>query len=54
MLAGYGNFPDASKLSPPEAGAVRVDMEEIDRFIAGAAEDFPPHAEALGMLEDAA
>ena len=54
MLAGYGNFPDASKLRPPGPDVVLVDMDEIDRFIAAAAEAFPPHAEALGMLEAAA
>ena len=54
MLAGYGNFPDASKLSPPGPDAARVDMDEVDRFIAEAAKAFPPHAKALGMLEAAA
>jgi len=54
MLAGYGNFPDASKLSPPGPDVARVDMDEIDRFIAECARAFPRHAEALGMLEDAA
>jgi hypothetical protein len=54
MLAGYGNFPDTSKLSPPGPDAARVDMDEIDRFIAAAAAAFPPHGEALGMLEAAA
>ena len=54
MLAGYGNFPDESKLSPPGPEAAVVDMEEIDRFVADCAKEFPPHAEALGMLEDAA
>ena len=54
LLAGYGNFPDESKLRPPGPDAALVDMDEIDRLIAGGAEAFPPHAEALGMLEDAA
>ena len=54
MLAGYGNFPDASKLTPPGPDVALVDMDEIDRFIAAAAEAFPPHVEALGMLEAAA
>ncbi|MBA3512215.1 MAG: tryptophan 7-halogenase [Sphingomonas sp.] len=54
MLAGYGNFPDASKLRPPGPDIVPVDMDEIDRFIAECAKTFRPHSEALGMLEDAA
>ena len=54
MLAGYGNFPDATKLRPPEADVARVDMGEIDRFVADCAKSFPPHAEALGLLEHAA
>jgi 2-polyprenyl-6-methoxyphenol hydroxylase-like FAD-dependent oxidoreductase len=54
MLAGYGNFPDVSKLRPPGPDAALVDMDEIDRFIGAGSEAFPPHAEALGMLEDAA
>src|SRR4030095_10211261 len=54
MLAGYGNFPDASKLRPPGPDIALVDMDEIARFIAAATEAFPPHVEALGMLEAAA
>ncbi len=54
LLAGYGNFPDATKLRPPGPDAALVDMDAIDRLIAESAKDFPPHAEALGMLEDAA
>jgi len=51
MLAGYGNFPDPSRLQPPGSDIVHIDMDAIDRFIAEAAQPFPPHAEALGMLE---
>src|SRR5688572_8743362 len=54
MLAGYGDFPDASKLSPPGPDAAQVDMDAIDRFITECVKAFAPHAEALGMLEDAA
>ncbi|MGI8611328.1 MAG: tryptophan halogenase family protein [Sphingomicrobium sp.] len=54
MLAGYGNFPDESKLSSPGLDVALVDMDEIDRLVADWAKAFPPHAEALGMLEDAA
>ncbi len=52
MLAGYGNFPDQSRLGPP--GPERVDMGAIDRFIAGCALNFPTHAEALGRMREAA
>ena len=51
MLAGYGNFPDPSRLSPPGPDIVHIDMAAIDRFIADAARPFPPHLEALGRLE---
>ena len=54
MLAGYGNFPDPSRLSPPEPDVQRIDMDAIDRFIAGCAMNFPTHAEALGQLREAA
>ncbi|MEO8548192.1 MAG: tryptophan halogenase family protein [Sphingomicrobium sp.] len=54
MLAGYGNFPDASRLQPPGPDIVLVDMAAIDRFVAEAARAFPPHLEALGILEAAA
>jgi hypothetical protein len=53
MLAGYGNFPDPSRLGPPGPDIARIDMDEIDRFIAECARAFPPHVEALGLLEGA-
>lgn len=54
MLAGYGNFPDPSRLKPPGPDIALVDMDAIDRFIAEAAQAFPPHLEALGMNKAAA
>jgi hypothetical protein len=54
MLAGYGNFPDASKLQPPGPDIQIVDMDQIDRFVSGCAMNFPSHAEALGKLREAA
>jgi 2-polyprenyl-6-methoxyphenol hydroxylase-like FAD-dependent oxidoreductase len=54
MLAGYGNFPDASKLQPPGADIQKIDMDEIDKFVTGCAMNFPSHAEALGKLQNAA
>ena len=53
MLAGYGNFPDDSRITPPGPDVERFDMAEIDRFIAGCALNFPPHDEALERLAEA-
>lgn len=54
MLAGYGNFPDPSKLKPPGPDIQHIDMDSIDRFIAGCALNFPTHTEALAQLREAA
>lgn len=54
LLAGYGNFPDPGRLRPPGGDIALVDMARIDRFIAGCAMNFPPHAEALERLRQAA
>jgi hypothetical protein len=54
MLAGYGNFPDDSRIRPPGDDIQMFDLAEVDRFIAGCAMNFPPHDEALGMLKEAA
>ena len=54
LLAGYGNFPDDSRLQPPGDDIEHVDMAEIDRFVAGCAMNFQPHRDALGMLSEAA
>ena len=49
LLAGYGNFPDESRLTPPGCDIVRVDMAEVERFVRGCALNFPTHGEALAM-----
>jgi hypothetical protein len=54
MLAGYGNFPDETMLTPPGADIAPVDMAEVERFVAGCAMNFPGHADALGRLKEAA
>lgn len=54
MLAGYGNFPDDSRITPPGSDIEQYDMDEIDRFIAGCALNFPPHDQALDLLAKAA
>ena len=54
MLAGYGNFPDDSRIGPPGPDVELFDMAEIDRFIAGCALNFPPHDQALKLLAKAA
>ncbi len=54
MFAGYGNFPDASKLRPPGDDVEHIDMAEIDRFITGCALNYPSHESALDMLRQAA
>lgn len=51
LFAGYGQFPDAAKLRPPEADLPLGDMAGIDRFIAGCAMNFPSHDELLARLE---
>jgi hypothetical protein len=50
LLAGYGQFPDAAKLVPPEADLPLADLAEIDRFVAGCALNFAPHDELLARL----
>ena len=54
MLAGYGNFPDDSRIRPPGDDIEQFDLAEIDRFITGCAMNFPPHEKALGLLRVAA
>ena len=53
LLAGYGQFPDAAKMSPPEADLPITDMTKIDRFIAGCSRNFSSHDELLARLESA-
>lgn len=50
LLAGYGVFPEAAKLKPPEPGLGDADMQEIDRFVSGCASNFPLHDIALAAL----
>lgn len=54
MLAGYGNFPDDSRIRAPGEDIRIHDMAEIDRFIAGCAFNYPSHESALDMLKEAA
>ncbi|GEN98384.1 tryptophan halogenase [Novosphingobium sediminis] len=53
LFAGYGQFPDAARLRPPEADLPLADMAKIDRFIAGCALNFPAHDDLLARLEEA-
>lgn len=50
LLAGYGNFPDPSKLRPVEPQLRTADMAEIARFIDGCAANYPMHTDALAKL----
>ncbi len=50
LLAGYGTFPPAAKLVASTKGMDLADMEQIDRFIAGCAQNFPSHRAALAKL----
>ena len=51
LMAGYGNFPAAGKLVKP---ARAIDLDEVDRFVAGCASNFPSHADALARLANPA
>ncbi len=53
LLAGYGNFPDASLLKPPGPDIMAIDMAQIDRFVSGCAMNFPSHLESLARLDQA-
>jgi tryptophan 6-halogenase len=50
LMAGYGAFPGAAKMKPPEAGLRVADMARIARFIDGCAANFPAHGDALAAL----
>ncbi len=54
MLAGYGNYPDDSRIRPPGHDIQLFDLAEVDRFVAGCAMNYPLHRDALGMLKAAA
>jgi tryptophan 6-halogenase len=49
LLAGYGQFPDATQIDPA-APRPPTDMAAIDDFIARCALNFPSHDIALGAL----
>lgn len=53
LFAGYGQFPDAARLVPPEPDLPLADMARIDRFLAGCALNFPAHDALLAGLEEA-
>lgn len=50
LLAGYGNFPNAAKLVPPEAGLATADLDWVRQFVAGCASNYPSHNDALAAL----
>jgi hypothetical protein len=50
LLAGYGTFPPDQKLVPAEVGLALSDMDKIDSFIAGCAQNFEPHSLQLANL----
>lgn len=52
MLAGYGNFPDESRLFPPGPDIAPIDMVRVERFVSGCAMNFPTHSEALARLTE--
>lgn len=43
LLAGYGIFPDQQQLVAGSAKAHQYNLDELDRFIAACARNFPPH-----------
>ena len=50
LFAGYGTYPGAAKLMPPEAGLGIADMTAIDAFIDGCRMNFPSHGETLAAM----
>jgi hypothetical protein len=50
LLAGYGTFPSAEKLTVPTDRLELANMAQIDRFITGCAQNFPSHRAALANL----
>jgi tryptophan 6-halogenase len=51
LLGGYGNYPEDAKMKPPEAGLAVADMAKVDAFVAGCAQNFPFHDDALFQLK---
>ncbi len=50
LLAGYGQFPDAAKMRPPEPDLPISDMAVIDDFIERSARNFTDHAAHVAAL----
>lgn len=50
LFAGYGTFPDAASLYPPDDGLPLADMDKIDEFVRRCCLNFPTHDEALAKL----
>lgn len=50
LLAGYGVFPDTSKLLPPGDDVVVHDLTAIDEFLRRCARNFANHDQALAAL----
>jgi tryptophan 6-halogenase len=51
LLAGYGQFPEASKMSPPEPGLPLANMTEIDEFIRRCALNYTSHDVQIAALK---
>ncbi len=51
LFGGYGTYPDDAKMQPPEAGLALADMAKVDGFVAGCAQNFPSHDDALFRLK---
>ncbi len=50
LLAGYGTFPDDSKISPPGTDIQMVDMAEMSTFLHGCALNFSDHKQLLSKM----
>lgn len=50
LMAGYGAFPEAAKMKPPEDGLPLADMVKVEAFVRGCAVNFPVHDAALAAL----
>ncbi len=50
LLGGYGVYPGAAKLRPPEPGLGIADMARIDDFVERCSRNFADHASAVAAL----
>jgi tryptophan 6-halogenase len=50
LLAGYGTFPDETKIKPPSDDIELFDMDEIDAFIRKNGQDFNDHKTVLDRM----